>query len=94
MRPFGASVPSSAFQSIGTLTVTSSRSSEPAIALIAALSRLATTWCAPKLRASSALARVEVNAVTSQPHAAANFTARWPRPPIPTTPTRAVGLMS
>ena len=29
------------------LTVTSSRSSDPAIALIAAESRLATTWCAP-----------------------------------------------
>ena len=53
MRPLGASVPTMASQSSGTLTVTSSRSSVPAMASIAAESRLETTWWAPKPRASS-----------------------------------------
>jgi hypothetical protein len=40
----------------------------------------------------SNLLALEVNAVTSQPYAAANFTAMWPSPPMPTMPTRLVGL--
>src|SRR4051795_4937115 len=50
------------------------------------------TRCAPNFRASSNLLSLEVNAVTSQPYAAANFTAMWPNPPMPTMPTRLVGL--
>ncbi|HET7422864.1 MAG TPA: hypothetical protein VFJ92_04830 [Gemmatimonadales bacterium] len=91
-RPLGASEAMSASQSSGTLTVTSSRSNTPANSLIAPELRLDTTRCAPNFRASSNLLSLEVNAVTSQPYAAANFTAMWPSPPMPTMPTRLVGL--
>src|SRR3954467_15062699 len=88
----GASEATSASQSSGTLTGTSSRSNTPANSLTASGLRLDTTRCAPNFRASSSLLSVEVNAVTSQPYAAANFTAMWPSPPMPTMPTRPVGL--
>ena len=67
IRPFGASVPISASQSSGAFTVTISRSIVLASFLMAAESRLETTWFAPKPRASSNLLSLEVKAVTSQP---------------------------
>jgi len=35
-----------------------------------------------------------VKATTSQPQALRNIRARWPKPPMPTTPTRSVGFTS
>src|ERR1035437_7565149 len=48
---------------------------------------VSTTWWAPIRRASSDFEAEEVNAVTSHPHWLRNWSARCPRPPIPTTPT-------
>ena len=69
------------------------RSNLPASFFSASASPVATTWCAPNARAASSFEALVVNAVTSQPQARQNFSAMWPRPPIPTTPTRAVGEM-
>src|SRR5712691_9176683 len=91
-RPFGASAPIIASQSSVTLTVLIRRSKLPPSLLIAAESLLETTWFAPKPFASSNLLSLDVNAVTSQPYAAANFTAMCPSPPMPMMPTRSVGL--
>src|SRR6266567_2034112 len=91
-RPLGASVPISASQSSFTLTVLIRRSRLPASFPIAAESLLETTELAPKPFASSNLLALDVNAVTSQPYAAANFTAMCPSPPMPMMPTRSVGL--
>src|SRR5499427_8671053 len=91
-RPFGASVPMIASQSSFTLTVLISRLKLPPSLLIAAESLVETAWFAPKPFASSNLLSLAVNAVTSQPYAAANFTAMCPRPPMPMMPTRSVGL--
>ena len=91
-RPLGASVPIIASQSSGTLTVLIRRSKLPASFLIAAESLLETTWFAPNPLASSNLLSLDVNAVTSQPYAAANLTAMCPSPPMPMMPTRSVGL--
>ena len=52
----------------------------------------ATTWSAPSLRASSGLSGEDVTATVSKPGAALlNWTARWPRPPMPSTATRSCG---
>ena len=67
IRPRGARVETRASQSSWTLVVTMSRSIVLPSLRIASESRVATTWWAPKLRASSNLAALEVNAVTSQP---------------------------
>jgi hypothetical protein len=91
-RPFGASAPMIASQSSFTLTVLISRSKLPPSLRIAAESLVETTWFAPRARASSNLLSLDVNAVTSQPYAAANFTAMCPSPPMPMMPTRSVGL--
>src|SRR5713101_776075 len=91
-RPFGTSVPIIASQSSFTLTVLIRRSKLAPSFLIAAESLLETTWFAPKPLASSNLLSLDVNAVTSQPYAAANFTAMCPSPPMPMMPTRSVGL--
>ena len=91
-RPFGASVPIIASQSSFTLTVLMRRSMLPPSFLIAAESLLDTTWFAPKRFISSTLPSLDVKAVTSQPYAAANFTAMCPSPPMPMIPTRSVGL--
>src|SRR5262249_48469477 len=79
-RPFGASVPIMASQSSFTLTVLIRRSKLPASFPIAAESLLGTTWFAPNPFASSNLLSLEVNAVTSQPYAAANAPRGAPNP--------------
>ena len=94
MRPLGASVPIRASQFSAAPTVMSTKSRLPAAAFSSALSTLDSVLCAPKASASSRLEGDEVKAVTSQPQARANLTARCPRPPMPTTPTRSVGLIA
>jgi hypothetical protein len=44
---------------------------------------------APRDRASAFLESVEEKTVTAQPFLAANWIARWPRPPTPMMPTRS-----
>ena len=48
---------------------------------------------APSLIASSLLLSELEKTTTSQPIFAANWMARCPKPPIPITPTRSVGLV-
>src|SRR5262249_38215557 len=91
-RPFGASAAIIASQSSVALTVLIKRSKRPASFLIAAESLVEATWVAPNPFASLNFLSLDVNAVTSHPYAAANFTAICPSPPMPITPTRSVGL--
>lgn len=46
---------------------------------------------APRERASDFLESVLLNTVTCVPILAANWMARWPKPPTPMMPTRSVG---
>jgi hypothetical protein len=46
-------------------------------------------WCAPNFLASASLEREVLSMVTSAPMETASFTAMWPSPPRPTTPTRS-----
>lgn len=91
-RPRGASAFTYASQSSDTFTVTTIKSSVPAIALISVEFLEFTTRCAPIFISSSVFPAVDENAVTSQPHARVNISAMCPSPPIPTTPTRDVGV--
>ncbi len=68
------------------------RSKWPASFLNVASSEVSAKPCAPSRRASSSLRREVLSIVTSAPIEAASFTAMWPRPPRPTTPTRSPAL--
>lgn len=90
-RPFGARAPMYSFQSSVAFTVERMKLREPAIFFSCSLSRVLTVLWAPNLSASSRLESLEVKAVTSHPHLLRKASARWPKPPIPITPTRSVG---
>jgi hypothetical protein len=50
-----------------------------------------TTWWAPRRRANASLSGLPVTAITSNPIAFANCSARCPRPPMPWIATRSPG---
>ena len=66
----------------------------PAAQAKSSWSRVFKVWYAPKDTASRALLSLDVNAVTSQPHAFKNCSAKCPKPPMPITATLSVGLIS
>src|SRR5947208_7972231 len=55
-------------------------------------SLVATNRLAPRRSASFSLSRDVLSTATSAPMEAANFTAMWPKPPRPTTPTLSPAL--
>ena len=91
IRPFGLSAARYAGQSSEAVAVISRKSSVPSAAFGFRLEAM--RW-APKAFASAPFDSVDVNAVTSQPQALANLMPMCPRPPMPTTPTCAVGWIS
>ena len=93
-RPFGARQVIYACQSSVTFTVEIIRFKAPAMEANCFSSREFTTRCAPSFIASAVFESLDENAITSQPHLLRNWSAIWPSPPIPITPTRSVGLMS
>ena len=88
-RPSGFS--SSKYGSSGArpLAVLRITSKVPRAACICAASDVTTKPAAPKPRASSSFSAERDSATISHPIALPNWSARWPRPPMPMMPTRS-----
>jgi hypothetical protein len=91
--PWGLKICRYRLQSRGWEIVHKMKSREFSIFSRACLSLLETKWCAPSFFASCSFWGEWEKAVTSHPKAFANWSAKWPRPPMPMTPNLSIAFM-